>query len=111
MDKLISIIGVVIPMITIAGSAVAFVWKSYRDARQERRKEFFDLMGLIDAKGSIASKITAVYQLRFFPEHKDFIVRFCDTQKENIDGSGTAAKLLADEMVKTRDFLLGQTGH
>lgn len=106
MEKLVSIVGVVIPMITIAGSAAAFVWKSFRDAREDRRNQFFELMTLIDTNGSIASKIAAVYQLRQFPEHKEFIIRFCDTQKDNI--SGDAAKLLSEEMVKTRDFFRGE---
>lgn len=105
MEKLISIVGVAIPMMTIAGSAVTFVVRWILDGRERRRKQFFDLMSLIDERGSIAGKVTAVYQLRFFPEHRDFIVRFCDTQRENIDGAGVSAKLLADEMKKTSEFL------
>jgi hypothetical protein len=91
-------------MCTIAGSAVAFVFKAYLDSRRERRQQFFDLMDLIDNKGSIAAKVAAIYQLRFFPEHKDFIIRFCDTQKNNISGSGIAADSLRAEFEKTADF-------
>lgn len=104
MEQLVSVVGVVIPMITIAGSAAAFVWKSFSDSRENRRKQFFQLMTLIDADGSIASKIAAVYQLRNFPEHSDFIIRFCDTQRNNLTGNGTAVALLAKEMNMTMDF-------
>ena len=108
MEQLIAVVGVAVPMMTIAGSAAAFVWKSFRDAREDRRKQFFELMTLIDTNGSIAGKISAVYQLRYFPENRDFIIRFCDTQKDNISGSGTAVKLLAQEMETTRDFFKNQ---
>ncbi|MBL4917730.1 hypothetical protein [Szabonella alba] len=102
MGELVSIVGVAIPMLTIAGSALAFVWKSFRDAKEDRRKQFFELMTRIDTHGTIAGKIAAVYHLRYFPEHKDFIIRFCDTQKDNINGD--AARLLAEEMESTRDY-------
>lgn len=104
MEVFLNFVGVIIPMITIAGSAVAFVWKSYRDTAAERRAGFFALMDRIDTEGTIAGKIAAVYQLRFYPEHKDFIVRFCESQQANITGGGT--KLLADEMNKTLDFFV-----
>jgi len=102
MQEWVTLIGIIVPLLTIAGSAAAFVWKSYRDARENRRKQFFELMALIDTTGTIASKVAAVYQLRFYPEHKGFIIRFCDTQRHNI--SGHAAPLLAEEMDRTRDF-------
>lgn len=97
-------IGVIVPLLTIAGSSVAFVYKTYRDARQDRRKQFFELMDLIDNKGTIAAKTAAVYQLRFYPEHKDFIIRFCDAQGENITGPESATRILSAEMRATRHF-------
>lgn len=103
-EHLISIVGVAIPMITIAGSAVAFVWKSYRDARLARHVRFFELMEIIDSKNTIAAKVAAIYQLRTFPEHKDFIIRFCQVQSQNISGDGAAAEALADEMKRTEKF-------
>jgi hypothetical protein len=97
-----TIIGVIIPMITIAGSAVAFIFKAYRDAADAKRAEFFALMDRIDTPGTIAGKVAAVYQLRYYPEHKEFIVRFCRTQRTNIKGD--SAQLLADEMDSTERF-------
>ena len=81
MQEWVSFVGIVVPLLTIAGSAVAFVSKTFGDAKESRRKQFFDLMALIDTNGSIASKVAAVYQLRYFPEHKDFIVRFCQRRQ------------------------------
>ena len=102
LETLANFIGISLPLITIAGSAVAYVVKIYNDAAQSRRKQFFDLMGLMDAKGTIASKLAAIYELRSFPEHKDFIVMFCRTQKTNIDGA--SASLLEGEMQRTIDY-------
>lgn len=91
-------------MLGIAGSAVAFVLKSYRDGRQERRKQFFELMRLLDEPhGPIASKVTAIYQLRFYPEHKEFIIRFCENAQGNLKGSGT--EILSAEIEQTLKFL------
>jgi len=47
--------------------------KLYLDRAERRRKDFFKLMDLIGGQGSIANKVAAVYELRRFPEHKEFI--------------------------------------
>ncbi|PWE36996.1 hypothetical protein DD563_14215 [Pelagicola sp. LXJ1103] len=83
---LTAFIGISLPLIAIAGSAVAYVIKIYRESATIRREQFFELMKLLDDKGTIAAKVAAVYHLRQFPEHKDFIVRFCEIQKDNILG-------------------------
>ncbi|WP_370400307.1 hypothetical protein [Sulfitobacter sp. JB4-11] len=101
--EVLDFIGISLPLITIAGSAVAYLVKIYTDARREQRTHFYDLMAKIDEKGTIASKVTAVYQLREFPEHKDFVIRFCDSQMKNIEGQ--AAHILADEMAQTLKFM------
>ena len=59
-------------------------------------------MKLIDGPDPIASKLTAVYQRLQFTEHKDFIIRFCVTQKDQITGSNAAS--LADEMQQLIDY-------
>jgi hypothetical protein len=49
--------------------------------------------------------MAAIYQLRDFPEHRDFVIRFCNVQSKNIDGHDTSAQILIDEMDATRKFL------
>ena len=66
-----------IPLVTIAGSAVVYVVKLYQDSAERRRNQFFELMQFIDSDRPIATKVAAAYELRRFPEHKDFIMRFC----------------------------------
>lgn len=61
-------------------------------------------MTFIDSKGgTIATKVAAVYRLREFSQDREFIIRFCETQRDNIQGE--AAKLLRDEMDATAAFL------
>jgi hypothetical protein len=88
----ITLLGFVAPFMALAGSAVAFVLKSYRDAADRRWNQFFDLMKFIDSKDlPIATKCAAIYQLRRFGEHKEFIVRFCNTHRDNVEGPASAA--------------------
>lgn len=89
MANVVAIIGVVLSMMTIAGSAVAYVIRVYSDARLRRRNQFFELMQKLDERGTIASKLAATYQLREFPEHREFIIRFCTSQQENTTGDGS----------------------
>ncbi|MFN3953399.1 MAG: hypothetical protein ACK4LQ_03035 [Pararhodobacter sp.] len=106
MQDFATIVGIIIPLVTIAGSALAFVIKVFMDSRERRRNEFYELMKFLDEKGSIAAKVAAVYEMRRFPEHRDFIIRFCTSQRQNIEGS--AAQILGDEMKATADFMSGQ---
>ena len=80
----------------------AYVVKIYQDAATRRRNEFFELMGFIDSSLPIATKIASVYRLREFPEHKDFIIRFCESQRNNIEGGGS--HFLIAEMDATAAF-------
>ena len=59
-------------------------------------------MQFIYSTHPIATKVAAIYELRRFPEHKDFIIRFCETQRSNV--SGLAAQALIGEFDATRDF-------
>lgn len=99
----ITLLGFAAPLMTLAGSAVAFVMKQYQDSRSRARNQFFELMQFIDGDKPIATKIAAVYELRKFPEHRDFIIRFCDEQRGNITGGG--AHFLVAEMDRTRDYM------
>lgn len=90
-------------LLALAGSSVAYVVKLYQDAAERRRNHFFELMGFIDSDRPIATKVAAIYELRQFPEHKDFIVRFCTTQRSNVTGPGSQP--LIDEMDATRNAM------
>ncbi|MET4132466.1 hypothetical protein ABIE62_001601 [Porphyrobacter sp. MBR-155] len=94
-----------IPLFGIAGSAVAYVIKLFQDKAVRRRERFFELMQFIDGKGTIAAKVAAVYSLREFSEHREFIVRFCEAQMDNIEGAGSAADSLRQEMQFTADAM------
>ena len=99
----VTLLGFVAPLMTLAGSAVAFVIKQYQDSKARTRNEFFEVMQFIDSNKPIATKIAAVYELRKFPEHRDFIIRFCEEQRNNVQGA--AAPLLSAEMDRTRDHM------
>jgi len=99
----VTLLGFAAPLITLAGSSVAYVVKLYQEAADRRRNHFFELMEFIDSDRPIATKTASIYELRRFPEHKDFVIRFCKTQATNI--TGPSAPLLAAEMNETRAYL------
>lgn len=104
----VTLVGFAAPLITLAGSAVGYVVKLYLDSSERRRSDFFALMEFIDGKGSIAKKVAAVYALRRFPEHKEFVIRFCELQRSNVEGAG--AQPLIAEMDLTRDYMRSLNG-
>ena len=91
--------GIAVPLLGLAGSAVAYVIKLYRDSAERRRQNFFQLLQYVDGEGPIAAKMGAVYALRDFPEHAEFVERFCRTQRNQI--SGANAQALIDEFDRT----------
>jgi hypothetical protein len=99
----ITLVGFAAPLVTLAGSAVAYVVKLYQEAREKKRNQFFELMKFIDSTNPIATKVAAVYELRRFPEHREFIIRFCENQRTNVTGAG--AQILVAEMDHTREFM------
>ena len=99
----ITLIGFVVPFLTLAGSAAAYVVKLYQDADERRHKRFFELLTHIDGQGTIAAKVGAIYALREFKEHREFIERFCENQRTNI--SGPAAPILIAELDKTKEAM------
>jgi hypothetical protein len=94
--------GIAVSMLTLAGSAVAYVVRLYLDTATKRRDQFFELMKFLDSPAPIAAKSAAVYQLRSFPQHRDFIIRFCTNAPQFV--SGTAAQPLLAEFAATREF-------
>src|SRR3546814_5398029 len=52
-------------------------------------------MTYIDGSGPIAAKLAAVYALRDFKEHREFIRRFCTTQQSQVVG-GNAESLIKE---------------
>lgn len=101
----VTIFGIVVPLATLAGTAMAYVVRLFQDATSKRHNSFFQLMQYIDSPAPIASKMAAVYQLREFSEHKEFIIRFCESQRANIAGDETAVAPLRAEMDATRLFM------
>ena len=82
----VAFIGFLIPILTLAGSAAAYIIKLYQDTGEKRYKRFFELLMHIDGQGSIAAKVGAIYALREFKEHRAFIQRFCEVQRTNVTG-------------------------
>ncbi len=99
----LSLFVVAAPLITLAGSAVAYVVKLFLDSGERRRKQFFELMQFIDSQAPIATKAAAVYELRQFPQHREFIIRFCESQRSNIVGGG--AHILQQEFDATKAYM------
>jgi hypothetical protein len=86
--------GIVLPLATLAWSALWFVRIEAEKSKKARYDQFFLLMEQLGRKEySIAAKLAAANALRAFPEYKDVIIRLmCDA---HIDGGD--AHLLARE--------------
>jgi hypothetical protein len=70
--------GVVLPLMTLAGSAVGYIFLAQQKNAEEKFNRFFDLMEKIGAQDySIAAKMAAISELRKFPEHKEVVIRLC----------------------------------
>ena len=106
MESLAPGLGTLLPLIAMAGAAVAFVIRYYQSKREARVKEFLKLVGLLES-GSFVSKRTALYLLRTFPEHKEFILRLLRNLMENFDGPPSVRSALKDEIERTCRFLDG----
>src|SRR3546814_1625350 len=91
----VAIGGFAVPLLGLAGSAIAFVLRLYQDAAEKRRNRFFELMTYIDGSGPIAAKLAAVYALRDFKKHREFLRRFCTTQQSQVVG-GNAEELIKE---------------
>jgi hypothetical protein len=96
-------IGVIIPLITLAGSAVAYIIKMFLDLADRRRAHFLELIGFLDQPGTLAAKLAAVYQLSQYKQHHDFLLRFFDNRDRII--SGESADVLKEEMRIATEYL------
>ena len=95
--------GIAISMLTLAGTAFAYVVRLYLDRSDRHRDQFFELMKFLDNnQAPIAGKIAAVYHLRSFPKHRDFIIRFCQSAPQFV--SGNATQPLLSEFEATRQY-------
>lgn len=101
----VTIGGFAVPLLGLAGSAIAYVVNLFNERKERRRQRFFELMQFLDDKGTIASKSAALYALRDFPEHREFIIRFCEAQADNISGDEISTSVLRFEMLQTADAL------
>jgi len=79
-------------VLTLAGSAIAYFMKLFLERADRRHAEFLKMVDYIDGKDPLAKKLAAIYLLRTFPEHRDFVIRFCDHISPNIIG-GAAAQM------------------
>jgi len=102
----ISLVALAVPMLGLAGSAIAYVVNLYLARNERRRAAFFELMQFIDSEKPIATKMAAIYELRRYPEHKQFIMRFLQSQRNNITGVG--GQHLKSEMDATLQFYEAQ---
>ncbi len=89
-------IAVILPVITLSGSAVAYIVKLFLDLADRRRTHFLQLVGLLDQQGTLAGKLAAVYQLSQYRRHKDFLIRFFENRDTIVDG--TSGEVLKEEM-------------
>ncbi len=101
-DPWITFFGIAIPLFGFAGSAIAFVAKLYLDRKDKRRLQFFELMQFLDSDRPLATKIAAIYELRSYREHREFIIRFCGVIPDYLQGSAVDAMKL--ELQATKEF-------
>lgn len=99
----VTLLGFAAPLLTLAGSSVAYVVKIFMDRSQLNRERFFELMRILDSDAPLATKIAAAYHLRDFPEHRTFVIRFCSVVREQV--RGPAAEAIIAELDATREFM------
>lgn len=87
---------VFLPLMTLAGSAAAYIVKLFLDLSDRRRKNFLELVELLDKPGTLASTLAAVYQLSEYGRHGDFLIRFFGNRDTII--SGESGEVLKEEM-------------
>jgi hypothetical protein len=87
----VTLLGFAGPLMALAGSAVAYVFKVFGDGAERRRQRLFELMQFIDSDKPLAVKLAAVYELRRFPKDREFVVRFCKVVRGQIKGDAAAA--------------------
>ena len=101
--ELLERIAVLIPLLSIGGSAIAYVVKLYIDRADRRKAELFEMMTKIDEGAALATKLAAIYQLRSFRSDRDFVIRFCESVESHSRGDASAP--LQSELRNTAEFL------
>ncbi len=96
--------GVVLPLVALAASAVAFVASWIWDLRNRRRALLLELTSYLDDPSRpVATEVAAAYQPRQFTKHEPFVVRFRDAIQSQI--SGASAQILKNELRRTAEHL------
>ncbi len=99
--------GLVLPLATLAFSAIWYVSAQNNKLKVERYLRFWDLMKQAGAQdGNIAPKMAAFFEMRKYPEYSDVIIRLC----EGTEVVGSSAALLKKEMLLTAEHLRNKTG-
>lgn len=98
-------VALALPLVTLAGSALAYIVKLFLDLSDRRRKHFLELVQLLDEKGTLAGKLAAVYQLSQYRRHRAFLVRFFENREKIVDG--TTGDVLKEEMRIAAEHLRG----
>jgi hypothetical protein len=74
--------GLVLPFLALAWSALNWIKIERDKAGQRNFENFYDIILRIHNRDQAAiSQTAAVYQLRNYPEYKDFILNFCDNRQ------------------------------
>jgi hypothetical protein len=100
---------VAVPLLGLAGSAIAFVVRMYFEAAEKRRELFFRLIADFESRDTqLFTRVAAAYRLREFKEHKEFLLRFLEPQLRTLGGEPAALKLMTDELNLTIEALRGK---
>ncbi|RIV83237.1 hypothetical protein D2V17_13660 [Aurantiacibacter xanthus] len=101
-DQVIAWLGLVIPLMALAWSAVQHVKNQRREQEFREFEKFHALMGTLGTAGeSVLGNMAVSYELRKFPEYSDLIIRALS----DIDVKGSRADMLKAEFQKTIEFL------
>lgn|GEM_PF-3591556 len=99
-------LGVAAPLVALAGSAIAFVYRQFAEAKVRKRREFFELLKTFDdADSGFFSRLASTYRLREFKEDREFLARYLEQSKTYVSGTPHMAEMLKNEMQSTIDHL------
>jgi len=92
--------GVIVPLMAFGWAALRHVRVERAKARQTKFDNFFQtVMRVHNSDKSLLSQKAAIFELRNYPEYRDFILRVCD-KPEPYFGSPTRPEL-AEEFSET----------
>ena len=100
----VAYLGVIIPLLAFACAALRYVQVEKAKARQANFENFFQtVMRVHNADKSLLSQKAAIFELRHYPEYREFILRVCD-DLEPYFGPGVRQEL-AEEFEETAERL------